>query len=55
LKLAEKLDGLPLNHLLEVQRNRNFAVHAGLQLRSKRQLSERDLECFDHVIRYFGI
>lgn len=54
LKL-DKTTGFPMNHLIEIQKNRNSAIHAGLQIDGHKEFSKSDLECFNHVIRYFGI
>jgi hypothetical protein len=53
-----KLDqaaGFPLNHLYDIQKKRNAAIHAGLLISRRRQFLAADLAPFDHVIRYFGI
>lgn len=54
LKL-DKSAGFPMNHLIEIQKNRNTAIHAGLQIDGHKEFSKLDLDCFDHVIRHFGI
>jgi hypothetical protein len=51
----EQVPGFPLSQLVQLQRNRNSAVHAGLSLNQKRVMTEEDLESIDPVIKYFGL
>jgi hypothetical protein len=54
LKLDQN-DHFPMNHLVEIQKSRNAAIHAGLSLSAKREFSKTDLASFDHIIRHFGL
>ncbi|MBS0416317.1 MAG: hypothetical protein JSR66_01300 [Proteobacteria bacterium] len=54
LKL-DQAPGFPMNHIREIQKRRNAAVHADLMVGKSVPFSKTDLECFNHVIRYFGI
>ena len=54
LKLDQNT-GFPMTHLRELKRKRNEAVHAGLLIKSKKEFSREDLDCFDQIIKYFGI
>ncbi|AVP98575.1 hypothetical protein C7S18_15880 [Ahniella affigens] len=47
--------GFPISQLVELQRNRNEAVHAGRLVNSEREISAKDLEGFNLVVKYFGI
>lgn len=51
----EQARGFPFSQLVEIQRNRNDAIHAGLLVNKKRDMSAKDLECFNPVIKYFGL
>lgn len=54
LKL-EQAPGFPLSQLQEIRQNRNDAIHAGLLVNKDREMTLRDLEPLDPVIRYFGL
>jgi hypothetical protein len=54
LKLDQNAD-FPMTHLVELQKKRNSAVHAGLLIKNQREFSKEDLDCFDYIIKYFGI
>jgi hypothetical protein len=54
LKL-DQAENFPMVHLIELQKKRNAAIHAGLLIRDQRVLSRDDLVCFDHIIKHFGI
>lgn len=54
LKLDQNVD-FPMTHLIELQKRRNAAVHAGLLVKNQREFSREDLDCFDHIIKHFGI
>jgi hypothetical protein len=47
--------GFPMSQLVEIQRHRNQALHAGLLLNRPQSLSVKDLECFNPVVKYFGL
>lgn len=51
----EQEPGFPVSQLVELQRNRNYAIHAGLLVNKQRDLTAKDLECFNPVIKYFGL
>ena len=48
-------EGFPMTHLVELQKKRNSAIHAGLLFKKKMEFSQEDLNCFDQIIKYFGI
>ena len=54
LKLDKKLD-FPLTHFSELQSLRNSAVHVGLAIKNKKPFARNDLNCFDQIIKHFGI
>lgn len=54
LKL-EQTPGFPMSQLAEIQKIRNAAVHAGLLINSGRDIAVGDLDCFNPVIKYFGL
>jgi len=47
----------PLNHYKDIQQLRNSAVHPALATGKKENQGYdlSNLDCFDHIIRYFGI
>lgn len=51
----DQAPGYPISQLLQVQKNRNHAVHAGLLLKAEGELQSDALECFDPIVRYFGL
>lgn len=54
LKLEQAI-GFPMSQLVEIQKNRNYAIHAGLLVNKEREMRSDDLEPFNHVIKYFGL
>jgi hypothetical protein len=54
LKL-DQVPGFPISQLVEMQRNRNHSVHAGLLVNKGKQVDAKDLDCFNPIIRYFGL
>lgn len=54
LKLDKEL-GIPLNHIQEIQKSRNKAVHIGASKLTNYVFSHNDVKAFDHIIKYFGI
>jgi hypothetical protein len=54
LKL-EQAPGFPVSQLVELQRSRNHAIHAGLLVRKHREITSNDLDAFNPVIKYFGL
>lgn len=54
LKLDKKLD-FPLTHFSELQRFRNSAVHVSLAIKNKKPFTRQHLNCFDQIIKHFGI
>lgn len=51
----DQAQGFPISQLVELQRNRNHAIHAGLLVNKNRDITDKDLDCFNHVIKYFGL
>lgn len=51
----EQQPGFPISQLVELQRNRNEAIHAGLLVNKEREMSAKDLEPFNLVVKYFGL
>jgi hypothetical protein len=54
LKL-DQAPGFPISQLVELQRSRNEAIHAGLLVNQEREMTASDLQPFEPIIRYFGI
>jgi len=54
LKLDRSLS-LPMTHLSEIQKRRNKAVHIGSQRNKPHVFTKTDTDCFNHIIKYFGI
>ncbi len=54
LKLDKKFD-LPMNAIQELKNHRNNAVHVGLAIKKKVNFKKQNLECFNDIIKYFGI
>lgn len=54
LKL-DKERGVPLNHIQEIQKNRNKAIHISSRKSSNYVFSYNDIRAFDQIIKYFGI
>jgi hypothetical protein len=51
----EQHPGFPISQLVELQRNRNEAIHAGLLVSKEREISAKDLDPFNLVVKYFGL
>lgn len=51
----DETSGFPMSQLVQLQRHRNQAIHAGLLVNKPCVLGASDLECFNPVIRYFGL
>jgi len=54
LKLDQSVN-FPMTHLIEIQKKRNSSIHAGLIISNQKEFSREDLDCFDHIIKHFGI
>lgn len=54
LKLDKDL-GFPLTHFSELQRFRNSAVHVSLAIKNEKPFTRQNLNCFDQIIKHFGI
>lgn len=54
LKL-EKEFGVPVNHIQEIQKKRNAAVHIGASKRNSGSFCAEDIKAFDHIVKYFGL
>lgn len=54
LKLDE-LPGFPKSQLIQMKKLRNESVHAGLLINKTREISAADLECFNPIIKHFGV
>ncbi len=54
LKLDKTLT-LPMSHFSEIQKKRNKAVHIGSQRNKPHNFTKSDADCFNHVIKHFGI
>lgn len=54
LKLDKELE-IPLTHFHELRKKRNAAIHVGLILKNNESFSKDDLNCFNQIIKHFGI
>lgn len=54
LKLDE-LPGFPKSQLVQMKKLRNESIHAGLLINRTRVMSSTDLDCFNPIIKHFGI
>lgn len=54
LKL-DKAFGIPLNHIIDIQKKRNAVIHVGLAVKKENNFKLNDLECFNQIIKHFGI
>lgn len=54
LKLDKNLD-FPLTHFSELQHFRNSAVHVSLAIKNEKPFARQNLNCFDQIIKHFGI
>lgn len=51
----DKEFGVPINHIQEIQKKRNVAVHIGASKGAKSSFTGDDLKDFDHIVKYFGL
>ncbi|MFZ2785509.1 MAG: hypothetical protein WAZ36_14005 [Sediminibacterium sp.] len=54
LKLDKTL-GIPITHLSDIQHKRNSAIHVGIAVKKDDFYTLQDLNCFNQIIKYFGI
>lgn len=54
LKL-DKTHSVPISNLIELQKKRNSAIHVGLAVKKDNSYCEKDLDCFNQIIKHFGI
>jgi hypothetical protein len=54
LRLDKKIN-FPITHLTELQQKRNSVIHVGLAIKNRHSFTKSDLECFNQIIKYFGI
>jgi hypothetical protein len=54
LKLDKQFD-IPLTHFSELQSHRNTAVHASLAIKNNKPFTKDHFNCFNQIIKHFGI
>ncbi len=48
----------PLNHFKDIQQLRNSAIHPALaknKIQPDNEISKTDFDCFNHIVKYFGL
>lgn len=54
LKLDKVFD-IPLTHIIDLQKKRNAVIHVGLAVKKENNFKLKDLECFNQIIKHFGV
>lgn len=54
LKLDKEL-GVPVNHIQEIQKKRNIAVHIGASDSKNGSFCAEDIKVFEQIVKYFGL
>jgi len=54
LKLDKEFH-IPVNHIQEIQKKRNIAIHIGSSTNFNEKFISKDVSSFDQVVKYFGL